>query len=116
MLGKSVGDLQSNVTITNDVISGTLNYVTGYTGFSGDTEEQSGNYLALKCTTEDSGDKITVELIGGSTGHPVTLGADRNIVLRIANTTTQSVKVVATNILKRVEKTFALTGLTLAES
>ena len=104
------------MTITNGVISGTLNYVTGYTDFSEDTEEQSGNYLALKCTTEDPGDKITVELIGGSTGHPVTLDADRNIVLRITDTETQSVKVVATNIMKRVAKTFALTGLTLAES
>ena len=104
------------MTIADGVISGTLNYVTGYTDFSGDVAQQSGNYLALKCTTEDPGDKITVELIGGSTGHPVTLDADRNIVIRITNTETESVKVVATNILKRAEKTFALTGLTLAAS
>ena len=75
------------MTISDGVISGTLNYVTGYTEFSEDVEEQSGNYLALKCTTQDASDTITVELIGGSTGHPVTLDEDRNIVIRITNTT-----------------------------
>ena len=104
------------MTISDGVISGTLNYVTGFTDFSEETEEQSGNYLVLKCTTQDATDTITVELIGGSTGRPVTLDADRNIVIRITNTATQSIKVVATNVLKRAEKTFTLTGLTLAAS
>lgn len=116
MLGKSVGDLQSDVTISEGVISGTLNYVTGYTDFSGDVSEQSGNYLVLKCTSEKTSDVITVELIGGTVGHPVTLDADRNIVIRITNTTTQSIKVVGYNEWGSVTKTFALTGLTLAAS
>lgn len=109
-----VGDLQSSVAIENGVISGTLNYVTDYTGFSGDVALQSGNYLALKCTTENPRDTITVELIGGTVGHPVTLDADRNIVLRITNTETQSVKVVATDGESTATQQYALSGLTLA--
>ena len=97
------------------MISGTLNYVTDYTGFSGNVAEQSGNYLVLKCTTGSLDDVITVELIGGTVGHPVTLDEDRNIVLRITNTETQSIEVVATDGESTVTKQYALTGLTLED-
>ncbi|MBO6267701.1 MAG: hypothetical protein J6N19_00985 [Clostridium sp.] len=69
----------------------------------------------MKATTENASDTITVELVGGTVGHPVTLDSDRNIVLRIANTSAQSVRVVATNGTSTVTKTYSLTGLTLAE-
>ena len=94
VLGKDAGDLQSDIAIANGAITGTLKYVTGYTGFSGDVAEQSGNYLAIK--VEADADSITVELVGGTLGHPVTLDEDGMIVLKIANTTTQSITVVAT--------------------
>lgn len=47
--GKTVSELQNGIQISeSNVISGTLNYVTGYTGFnSTKVEEQSSNYLAL---------------------------------------------------------------------
>lgn len=102
------------MTIENGVISGTLNYVTDYTGFSGDVALQSGNYLVLKCTTEDPSDTITVELIGGIVGHPVTLDEDRNIVLRITDKDLQSVEVKATNGETSTTTAYALSGLTLA--
>lgn len=94
LLGKDAGDLQENVAIANGAITGTLKYVTGYTGFSGDVSEQSGNYLAIK--VEADADSITVELVGGTLGHPVTLDEDGMIVIRITNTSTQSITVVAT--------------------
>lgn len=64
--------------------------------------------------TLSADDVITVELIGGTVGHPVTLDADRNIVLRITNVNTQSIEVVATNGEETETKRYKLTGLTLA--
>lgn len=56
-----------------------------------------------------------MELKGGTVGHPITLDEDRNIVLRIANTETQSIEIVATDGDNTVTQQFALTGLTLAQ-
>ena len=83
------------MTVGNTGIGGTLKYVTGYTGFSGNPAEQQGNYLVLKCDAgEVSGATITCEIIGGDHG-PVTLDADGIIILRIKNTR-QKIKVTAT--------------------
>ena len=84
-----------------------------YTGFSGDPELQSGHYLVLKAETPSEDDVITVELIGGTVGHPVTLDEDRNIVLRITNPTTQSIEVVATDGENTTTKRFTLESLEL---
>ncbi len=116
LFGKTVSDLQENVTISDDTISGILKYVTDYTGFSGDVSEQSGNYLVLHFDTNIEVDSITVELINGTLGHPVTLDSDGIIVLRIADKDTQSVRVVATKGNDIAVKTFTLDGLTLNES
>ena len=114
LFGKSVTDLQTGVSIDGSRVAGTLKYVTGYTGFSGKTEEQSGNYLAIhaECSGADS---ITVELIGGTVGHPVTLDDDGLIVLRIANTETQLVEIVATKNGEQKIKRLTLTDLVLEE-
>ena len=116
LLGKVVGDLQDNIVISGDTISGTLKYVTGYTGFSGNVEEQSGNYLALHFDTNIDVDSITVELLNGTVGHPVTLDSDGIIILRIADKDTQSVRVVATKGDEVTVKKYSLTGLTLNQS
>ena len=81
LLGKSVTDLQEDVTIGKDAIGGTLHYVTGYTGFSGDPAEQEGNYLALHFEDEDA-TSISVKVVG-SEHDPVTLDPDGLLVLRI---------------------------------
>lgn len=112
LLGKTADDLQTGVEVGNGAITGTLKYVTGYTGFSGDEEEQSGNYLALKVTAVE-GATITVELINGNVGHPVTLDEDGMIVIRITDKSTQSVQVVATKDSKSEVFNFSLSGLTL---
>ena len=95
LLGKTAEELQDDIAIANGEITGTLKYVTDYTGFSSNVEEQSGNYLALKAVAYD-GATITVELINGTVGHPVALDADGMIVLRISDKATQSVEIVAT--------------------
>ena len=112
LLGKAVSDLQTNVVVGADSISGSLKHVTGYTGFSSKPAEQDGHYLALKFATEPADAVTTVELVGGSKG-PVTLDADHNIVLLVKNTATQSVKVVSTKDKESTTKTYGLTGLTL---
>lgn len=113
VLGKKVNELQSGVGILNGSIYGRLKNVEGYTGFSGDPAEQNGHYLVLKMDTASADDVITVELIGGTLGHPVTLDEDRNIVLRITDPKTQAVEVIATDGNDTVTKRYTLESLRL---
>lgn len=113
MHGKTAADLQENVAISGREITGTLKLVTDYTGFSSATDEQSGNYLALHVTQEPEDATVTVELIGGKNG-AVELDDDGLIVLKIADTAKQSVKVTVTNGEDTATKTYSLKGLTLA--
>lgn len=112
VFGKTVSDLQSNVVVGETSITGTLKYVTGYTEFSSETSEQSGNYLVLKLAVDPADAVTTVEVVGGTKG-PVTLDSDMNIVLLIRNKDTQSIKVTVTKGKESVVKTYSLTGLTL---
>lgn len=114
VLGKDAGDLQEDIAISDGAITGTLKHVTDYTGFSGDVSEQSGNYIALKVVAVADA-TITVELVGGTLGHPVTLDADGMIVIRITDTSTQSISVVATKGTVSETLSFSIAGLTLAE-
>ena len=112
LFGKTVSDLQENVSIGNGAITGTLKYVTGYTGFSSDTEMQSGNYLVIHAADANA-DSVTVEVVGGTSG-PRTLDSDGIIVLRIANKNTQTVRVISyKDGVSKDTKTYSLTGLTL---
>lgn len=84
LLGKSVTDLQTGIEISADhKITGTLKKVTGWTAFSGDPAEQSGNYIAVKATAVE-GAVITAQVIGGDHG-PVTLDEDGILIARIKN-------------------------------
>lgn len=112
LFGKKVSDLQSNIVIGENAISGSLKHVTGYTEFSSKSSEQEGHYLALKFDVTPADAVTTVELVGGTKG-PVTLDADKNIVLLIKSNTTQSIKVISTKDGSSVTKTYTLTGLTL---
>ena len=63
LYGKSVSELQSDITINKDgTISGTLNYIKDYKQFSDVEEEQSGNYLALKFKEATEGKNVKVKL------------------------------------------------------
>ena len=112
LFNKTVSDLQSNVVVKSNAITGTLKYLDDYTGFSSIPAEQEGNYLALHADDVNA-DDVVVELVGGTKG-PVTLDSDRVIVLRIANKNTQSVKVTSyKNGVVKDTKTFSLAGLVL---
>lgn len=82
MFGKLPSELQEDLTITNNVARGTLYYVTGYTGFSGNVEEQSGNYIALKLTGVPEGAVVKYQRVDSGLD-PVTLDSDLNIVIRV---------------------------------
>lgn len=118
LLGKTVNQLQSGITVGADSVSGTLLYVDDYTGFSPSTPElQTGNYLALHFETPDiDNSTITVELVGGQFG-PKDLDEDGICIFRVTDETTQKVKVTArADGFVSVTKTYKLTGLTLNES
>ena len=53
LLGKKDYELQEGMKIVDGKIYGTLLYVDDYTGFSGDTKEQVGNFIAMHCTVPD---------------------------------------------------------------
>lgn len=111
LFGKSVDDLQSDITIEDNTISGTLKYVTGYTEFSSIAEEQSGNYIALRCKA-DSADSIYVQ-VSDSENPPVKLDDDGIAVLRIKNNNqTITFIAVANGISETI--TYSLTGLVLS--
>ena len=126
MFGKTVSELQSGVKLAGGefsgketTVEGTLNYVTGYTEFSpGNPVQQEGHYLALRFDTDDETDVITVELLGGTDGHPWELDSDRNVVFRITNKDTQRIRVVVTHTnedesTSTATTTLSLKGLTL---
>ena len=76
LLGKKASDLQRDIVIDDGKVTGTLKYVTGFTGFSGAVEEQSGYYIVLHFEHDDA-DTIKV---GG-----VTLDSDGLHIIRIQN-------------------------------
>lgn len=84
LLGKVVGDLQSNITHQYGGVKGTLKYVTGYTGFSPDPTEQSGNYICLHATAVD-GATITAKYVGGRRTDTITLDADGLLIIHVTN-------------------------------
>ena len=112
LFGKAVNELQSDIVVADDEMTGTLKYVNGYVDFSSNTSEQSGNYLALKIEAEPAEAETVVELVGGTKG-PVALDDDMNIVLLIKNKDTQSIKVTVDNGENSTTKTYGLIGLTL---
>lgn len=111
LFGKELDDLQENIVIGDTGISGTLKYVTGYTGFSGDPDLQQGNFLALHVNVPADA-TVTVKLT-----NTVTLDEDRTIVLRIADKSSQTITIVVSKTgAESITKTFSLTGLTCNES
>lgn len=102
------------MTISGNTISGTLHYVSDYTGFSSDDEKNDGNFLALSFIAPDDA-KVVVTFIGANeTSSPVTLEPDdRDCVFRISDKSSQSVKVEFSLGDENKTTTYSLTGLTL---
>lgn len=111
LFGKEASDLQENIEVGEDAITGTLKYVADYSSaFSGD--DASGNYIALHCEVPNEDDvTITFKIT-----NPVTPDSDGNVVGRIADKSTQTITVVASKEgYSDVTKVYSLTGLTCEE-
>ena len=108
LFGKVASDLQDDIIIEGNAIAGTLKYVADYSSAFGPGED-SGNYLVLKFESDEDAE-IVVEIINGYSG-PVTLDDDGIWIGRIADKSTQTVKVVASKDGKSVTKTFTLEDL-----
>lgn len=107
LFGLNASDLQENVVIGKNKISGTLKYVDDYSSaFGGDLAH--GNYIALHAEVPDEEDvTITIKIT-----NPVTLDADGNFVGRIADKSTQTITVVASKDgYNDVTKVYSLNGL-----
>jgi len=104
-----VSDLQSDIVIGEKTISGTLNYLDDYTGFSGDPAEQVGNFIALHVTSDD-GATITAQTVGKD--RVVTLDADGLIIVHVW-TIGQEIKFTATKGGVSTSKTYGFRGCTL---
>ena len=108
LFGKHASDLQTGVSFGEDSVTGTLKYVTDYTGFSSKTAEQQGNYIAFHASTNVEGATITAKITKTST-----LDSDGLAVFRVGNKDTQTLTVVASKEgYDTVTKNFALSGLT----
>lgn len=112
VLGKLASDLQTNVVLTDDAISGTLKYVSGFTGYSENTTLQEGNYLALEISAAPIDVVLTAELLGSSEAAK-TVGVDGIVAFRITNTASQSIKVTATMGRESTVRTYTLSGIKL---
>lgn len=115
MYGKLVSELQDGVRVTDIGVVGNLNYVTGYTGYSGDAALQSGHFLALHCDCIDDA-TTTIELVGGS-GSPVAFTSDdKDAVVRITDTKKQYLKFISTvEGGRKIVKKFTLNGLNFVD-
>ena len=115
--GKTGNDLQTNVNVSRTAVTGTLKYVTGYTGFnSSEPIEQEGNYLALDFSTDmdAQGATVTVELVGGTKGAvQLTHPDDMFCVFRVTNKDTQNIRVKATKDGATSTRELDLSGLVL---
>lgn len=109
LFGYTVDELQSDVVIGDDAITGTLKYIDDYSIAFGPGED-SGNYLAIHASVPDvEGVTITVTVT-----NPSVLDADGICVLRIADKSSQTITVVASKEgYNNVTKTYSLSGLTV---
>ena len=89
LFGKVVGDLQENVSVNGNAITGTLKYVSDYNGFSSKVAERSGNYIVIHANVDPDA-TVTVTVT-----NPTVLDDDRVAVLRIADKDSQTITVVA---------------------
>ena len=101
ILGKAVSELQENVVVAEDVITGTIHYVTGYTGFDSDPANQEGNFLALNFANNDFSNftsvKVGLDPSAGSGLVEIINDPDKNGVFRISSTS-QKFKIVSKSV------------------
>lgn len=115
LFGTKVSAMQSDVTVADGAITGTLKFIQG--GIAPGTLSGDGNFLALKFVDNNNADSIKVGLVPSASGMGlVELDSDMNGVFKISGEVEgvqQVFKVVTT--VNGVAKTqiFDLSGLTL---
>ena len=110
--GRNAEELQSDIEVRDDTITGTLKHIDGYSGFSGIPSEQSGNFLALSFEA-DEGSEIITELVNGTKG-PVKVD-DGFCVYRLTDKETQTITVTVKKDTEESVKEYSLSGLACSE-
>lgn len=109
LFGYTVDELQDDIVIGTNAITGTLKYIDDYSTAFGPGMD-SGNYLAIHASVPDV-DDVTITV---TVTNPSVLDADGICVLRIADKSSQTVTVVASKDgYEDVTKTYSLSGLTV---
>lgn len=86
-------DLQSDIVISGNKITGTLHYVSDFTGFSSLPEEQSGNYLVTSYSPEPPEADVYVCKTSGTVGWKKLTKPALTLVSRITDKNTQKLQV-----------------------
>lgn len=115
--GTSVSDVQTNVTIENNAISGTLKYVDSGALADG---WGAGNFLALDLSSNDFDDltsvKVGMEPSAGSGLVELINDPDKNGVFKVTDKYNQKFVIVSTDGKNTVTQKYALSGLTLEKA
>lgn len=108
LFGKNASDLQENIVVGDDAITGTLKYVSDYSSAFGSGLD-SGNYIALHIEIPNA-DGVTLK---AGADNLSTLDETGDVIIRIAAKDSQTVTVVASKEgYEDVTKEYDLTGLT----
>jgi len=115
---KKASDMQSDVTVSNGVISGTLHFIEGGLSPSGPLSGD-GYFLALKWSDPDeSATSLKVGLKPSASGMDLVEcidDTDRNGVFKITDSNAQKFFIVSSNDAHKTTQRFDLSGLTLEE-
>ena len=115
--GTPVSDVQTNVTIENNAISGTLKYVDSGALADG---WGAGNFLALDLSSNDFDDltsvKVGMEPSAGSGLVELINDPDKNGVFKVTDKYNQKFVIVSTDGKNAVTQKYALSGLTLEKA
>ena len=112
ILGKNVSEFQSNIQIEDDKVTGTLNYIEGFTEFNGsDPTEQEGNYLFLNFK-DTVADKIESKLVGGKSEKFIDCTSDKWMLYLVSESCT-AIQLKLTKGENVIEKTLDISDLTL---
>lgn len=113
LYGKVVSDLQSNINVADDSITGNLKFIEDYIGFPG-SDYETGHFIALHAEVPDVEDvQITVKVEDSDSE---TLGENGIVVKRITDKNLQTITVVASKTgYESVTKEYDLSGLVLLD-
>lgn len=115
LLGKYDYEIQENMKVVGNKITGTLLKVEDYIGFSGNEEEQSGNYIAMHCEVPDV-EGATINFISKSGKKYIVDPSDGLIVIRITQKPNKFRFEISKTGEATVEKEFDASGIVLEKT